>query len=63
MVVFYLANFLNHRLKTKSCANFTNGAFGIFFPKSFHILRRNSPNLPKTTKNKEFVGKKLLIER
>jgi hypothetical protein len=66
MVVFYfilfLANFLNFRLKKISCANFTNGVFRIFFLKSFHILRRNGPNLQETSRNKEFVGKFLLIE-
>jgi hypothetical protein len=61
MVGFYLllAIFLNHGLKTKSCANFVNGVCGISFPQNCHILRRNSPNLQETWRNNKFVGQKI----
>jgi len=58
-----MAIFLNHSLKTKSCANFANGVFGISFTKSCHILRRNSLNLQETWRINKFVGKKFLMKR
>jgi hypothetical protein len=42
------------------CDPVPNGVSGISFPKSCHILRRNSPNLQETWRNNRFVGKKFL---
>jgi hypothetical protein len=53
---------LNHCLKTKSCANFTNGVFGIFFPQKLPYYEEKQSEFAKNNKkNKEFVGKELLI--
>jgi hypothetical protein len=45
------------------CKFYNSCFWNIFSPKSFHILRRNGPNLQETSRNKEFVGNFLLIER